>query len=138
MAISGTDYVLVDTDTGTLLNADSTVVVPEVMGDAAYELLEDADAAIQYADAQGVELNHPGEPGISVDDLEDEARGYLAIDASNGFICNAASLVLLPWDGEGFEDEAALELASSNGGIPVVGNEVLDAEGLPFESIVED
>lgn len=139
MAISGTDTVLVDTATGVLLNADSTVVVPEVLGAAGYDILYDTDAAIEYGEAQGVKLEEPGTEGLEVSELADQPRGYLAIDLDTGYVTDAENLVLIPYteDAELEDPEKARVIASSSGQAPVVHPDVLEAAGLPFESVLE-
>lgn len=134
MAINAEDYVLVDKQSGILLGADTTVVVPEVYGEVGYEIAYDEDAAIEYGEAQGHPILEPGAAGVPVDELGDEPRGYLAIDTDTGFVCNAEDLRLVPYSGEELSSEEALELASS-APAPVASKDVLNAEGLPFESV---
>lgn len=134
MAIDGNDYVLIDDQTGILLGADTTMIVPEVLGAVGYDIMYDEDAAIEYGEAQGHELEAPGAEGISVDQLADEPRGYIAIDTESGYVCGAEDLRLVPAPDEDLEPDEALALAKT-GEIPVVSKDVLDAEGLPFESV---
>lgn len=140
MAIPNNDYWLIDLETGRVFGAGTTLVVPEVFGAVAYDIYYDEDAAIEYAEAQGVELELPEGEGIPVTQLDDEPRGYLAIDTDNGNTADAASLVVVPASGDEFElpeIEEALELGKSEGRVPLVGVEVLEAEGLPFESVID-
>lgn len=134
MAIDGNDYVLVDDQTGILLGADTTMVVPEVQGAVGYDIMYDEDAAIEYGEAQGHELEAPGAEGIPVDQLADEPRGYIAIDTDTGYVCGAEDLKLVAAPDEDLDPAQALELAKT-GQVPVVSKDVLNAEGLPFESV---
>lgn len=137
MAISGTDYVLVDSRNGILLGADTTVIVPEAFGAAGYDVAYDADSAIEYGEQQGIALDMPGSPGIPVQDLDEEPRGYLAIDTDTGYVADPADLRVVPLedDMEDLTPDDALELAKS-GQEPVVSDAVRDVEGLPFESVL--
>lgn len=134
MAIDGNDYVLVDEQTGILLGADTTMIVPEVQGAVGYDIMYDEDAAIEYGEAQGHELEAPGADGIPVDQLVDEPRGYIAIDTDTGYVCGAEDLKLISAPAEDLEPAEALELSKA-GEVPVVEAAVRDAEGLPFESV---
>lgn len=136
MAIEG-DYWLIDTETGTVFGADSTVVVPEVHGELAYDILYDAESAIEYGEDQGVELDAPGAEGLPLEDLEAEPRGYLAVDLDNGNVARASSLRLIDADleAEDMPDPDAAVALAENGTVPVVSVEVLEVEGLPFESV---
>lgn len=138
MAIPGKDYWLVDLETGRVFGADTTVVVPEVHGALAYDIYYDEDLAIEYADAQGVELELPEGEGIPVTQLDDEPRGYIAIDADNGNTADAASLVVVPRGDDDLERpdlDDAVDLAKAEGRVPLISVEVLELEGLPFETI---
>lgn len=134
MAIDGTDYVLVD-GSGILLGADTTVIVPEALGALGYDIAYDEDAATEYGDQQGVALDMPGAGGIPVDQLDDEPRGYLAIDTDSGYVTDPVSLKLVEAPAEDLSSAEALELASSSGQVPSVSADVREAEGLPFESV---
>lgn len=139
MAIPYSDYELIDLETGRVFRADTTVIVPEVYGAVAYDILYDPDAAIEYGEAQGVDLELPDGDGIPVTQLADEPRGYLAIDLDSGETADPSSLVIVPAPMPEFLDEdETIELGRSEGQVPLVGVEVLDAEGLPFESVIED
>ena len=138
MSIPSTDFELIDLETGRVFRADTTVVVPEVYGSVAYDILYDDDAAIEYGEAQGVELELPEGDGIPVSQLADEPRGYLAIDLDSGESADPSSLVIVPAPIEDFlEPDELIELGQTEGRVPLVGVEVLEAEGLPFESIVD-
>lgn len=138
MAINAADYYLVDTETGMTLGADTTVVVPEVLGELAYDLIYEPDAAIEYAEAQGVELELPGAADLQVSALDDEPRGYLAIDTETGVLANASSLRLVADTDDGaLLDEPADHIREVGlaGETPTVPAAVRDLEGLPFESV---
>lgn len=140
MAIPNNDYWLIDLETGRIFGADSTLIVPEVHGALAYDIYYDEELAIEYAEAQGTELELPEGEGIPVTQLDDEPRGYLAIDTDNGNTCDASSLVVVPRSGDEEEYpelEDAYELGKSEGRVPLVSVEVLEAEGLPFETVVD-
>lgn len=137
MAITGADYLLIDTDSGIFLGADVTVIVPEVFGGVAYDIMYDADAAIEYADAQGVAIELPGAAELALNTLDSEPRGYLAIDLEQGTTVDPAGLRLVPareLDSAEDEDEV-LELAKTAGEVPSVPVTIRDLEGLPFESV---
>ena len=140
MAIPDRDYWLIDLETGRVFGAGTTVIVPEVFGAAAYDIYYDEDLAIEYAEAQGTELELPEGEGIPLTQLDDEPRGYLAIDMDNGNTADASSLVVVPRSGD--EDEVpelddAVDLGKSEGRVPLVNVEVLEAQGLPFESVLD-
>lgn len=138
MAISSTDYALVDRETGNLLSPDTTVIVPEIFGALAYDILFDVDAAIEYGDGRGIALDQPGAEGIPVDQLDDEPRGYLAIDLESGEVLPAGNLVVIPWGDDEVDPEdsdAVLQLVSSKAEIPVAPAEVREIEELEYESV---
>lgn len=135
MAITGGDQTLIDKDTGILMSPDTTVIVPEVLGALAYDILYDDDSAIEYGDAQGLSLEDPGADGIPVNELDEEPRGYLAIDIDSGYVADASNLVLIDYNDE-FTDEELLE-SSKNGKVPVAPVGVRDIEGMPFESVAD-
>jgi hypothetical protein len=139
MSIPGRDYELIDLETGRVFRADTTVIVPEVLGEVAYDIFYDPDEAIAYGEAQGVELELPEGEGIPVTQLENEPRGYVAIDLDSGSSADASSLVVIPASSlpDFYEDDEAIELGNNEGQVPLVGVEVLEAEGLPYESLVE-
>lgn len=138
MAIPSTNFELIDLETGRVFRADTTVVVPDVYGGAAYDILYDPDAAIEYGEAQGVELEVPEGDGIPVTQLDDEPRAYLAIDLDTGETADPASLVLVPAPlPEFMEPDETIQFANEQGQVPLVGVEVLEADGLPFESVVD-
>jgi len=135
MTIDATSSVLVDDQTGILLGADTTVVVPEVLGAVGYDIMYDPDAAIEYGEQQGAQLLEPGAEGIPADQLVDEPRGYLAIDTDTGYVCDAENLKVVGAPAEDAITPAqGIELAQT-GEVPVVPTDVRDAEGLPFESV---
>jgi hypothetical protein len=135
MAIEAGERTLIDKETGILLAPDTTVIVPEVLGALAYDILFDDEAAIEYGDAQGLALDEPGAEGIPVTELDDEPRGYLAIDIDSGYVVDAANLVLIDFDDELTDEE--LLTAAENGSVPVAPVGVRDIEGIPFESVSE-
>lgn len=138
MAIPGKDYWLIDTETGRVFGADTTVVVPEVLGALAYDIYYDEEAAIEYGEQQGLVLDLPEGDGIPVTQLTDEERGYIAIDLDNGNTADAANLKLTARNDEDFPDpDDAVELANV-GSVPLVPVEVLELEGLPFETIADE
>lgn len=140
MAIPHNDYWLIDLETGRVFGAGTTVIVPEVFGAAAYDIYYDEELAVEYAEAQGVDLELPEGEGIPLTQLDDEPRGYLAIDMDTGETADAASIVVIPRTGdeEEFpEPDDAVDLGKSEGRVPLVGVEVLEAEGLPFESVLD-
>lgn len=138
MAIS--DFFLVDVSNGTIMGADSTVIVPEVFGEHADSIDNDVEAAIEYGSDQGVPLEEPGAGALEVLELEEEERSYLAIDLDNGYLANVEDILLLPYAEETAElpAEELSELAQDNGQVPTVSRAVLDAEGLPYSPIFED
>lgn len=136
MAITGGDHTLIDKDTGILLAPDTTVIVPEVLGALAYDILYDDEAAIEYGDTQGLSLEDPGADGIPVNELEDEPRGYLAIDTDSGYVVDASNLLLVAFDDELTDDEL-LARAQAEGAVPVAPVAVRDIEGLAFESVLD-
>ena len=140
MAISSTDYILFDEDSGNLFGADTTVIVPGVSGAAAYDILFNEETAIEYAEAQGEGLLMPGEPGIALEKLEQEDREYWGIDIDNGQVTlDASKLVLVSWeeDYETLDADERIEIAKRDGHSPVVAEDVLDLVGLPFESVLD-
>lgn len=140
MAISSDEYWLIDLETGRVFNAATTVIVPEVFGGAAYDVYYDDELAIEYADAQGIELDLPDGEGIPVTQLESEPRGYLAIDADNGNTADPSSLVLVArtdQEAELLDPDDAIDMARASGLVPLISVDVLELEGLPFESVVE-
>ena len=137
MAIPSSDYWLIDSETGRVFGADTTVVVPEVLGALAYDIYYDEEAAIEYGETQGILLDLPEGDGIPVTHLAEETRGYIAIDTDNGNTADAANLRLTARNDDDFPDaEEGIELARA-GATPLVPVEVLELEGLPFETITE-
>lgn len=140
MAISGGDLTLVDLTTGVLLSPDTTVIVPEVLGGLGYDILEDSDSAIEYGLSQGLPLEDPDADGLPVTELEFQPRGYLAIDTDTGYVAEAFDVVLIELPGDDEDDldtVSAREKGRAAGQVPVAPKEVLDLEGLPFESVIE-
>lgn len=135
MALEGGDRTLIDKDTGILLAPDTTVIVPEVLGALAYDILYDDEAAIEYGDTQGLALDEPGAEGIPVNELEDEPRGYLAIDTDSGYVADASNLRLVDYNDELTDEE--LQDAAQTGKIPVAPVGVREIEGLAFESVTD-
>ncbi len=142
MTLSVDDYVLVDSSTGVVLGADTTVIVPEVFGGFGYDILYDPDAAIEYAEQQGVQLDPPGGE-LELSKLGAEHRSYLAIDIETGASAAPADLRLVPAGGEEhleelleMETSSLRELALEEGLVPSVSSVIRDLEGLPFERTV--
>lgn len=136
MAITGDDLTLIDKETGILLAPDTTVIVPEVTGEMAYDILYDEDSAKEYGDTQGLALEDPGADGIPVNTLDEEPRGYLAIDTDNGYTADASNLLLVEYDDE-LSDQELLDKALVEGTVPVAPIGIREIEGLPFASVVD-
>lgn len=73
--------------------------------------------------------------------LDDEPRGYLAIDLETGGIFSATSLVVIPWGDDLVDEEdseAVLALVEVQGEIPVAPEDIREIEEPEFESVAEE
>ena len=135
MAISS-DYILVDISSGVTIPPESAVIVPEVLGGYAYEVLEDSDAAIEYGEGQGILFDEPGSPGIPVDSENIDDQAYWVINIDNGYVGMAPNMRLIPYVDD--VDEIDVNEVRRSGMVPVMPDAVRDLEGLPFESVTND
>lgn len=135
MAISE-DYWLIDSETGTLFGADTSVLVPQVYGGLMYDVYEDPEAAVEYGETYGTPLEDPG-IGVPIDSISGD-RDYLVIDLENGSITEPGTLRAVPAGDENdypLADEAIA--MAERGDVPSVSELAFEVEDPPFESVTE-